>query len=826
MAVISELKLKSKNLLDESKSETGSLVAVDGSNYDTINRARSPFVYLEKGNYTISMSSDIRATTMFFYSQPQASGYFIGKYATTPIIQNGRRVATFPVEQDCYVRCVFVPEDETKITDLSATTLSEYNVMIEQGSEATEYQPYGYLDIKKYNNETIREIVHKDNKVEGLPNGNYHFAKANEVTNGVCENAVNEPIINMQVSGNSVQPLLPLEYQQVEYLENSGTQRIDVGLVPTNSTSIDITYQSMQPTGASQYIAGSRVNAGAILEYIINGSSSSTYWDVRLGGVTTTLTNISRMSEKIRSYLQLNNGVGIWTLTRVTAGTTYTKTISSAKVNATANLFLFAYNNIDANTHVNLRIYTCKIYEKDVLVRNYVPCYRKVDNVAGLYDLVTNEFYTNAGTGNFAIGANYESTPSIEQPIEIQSVGNKTKNLFDIAKAENGTLASQNGTNLGADQYPNRCRSGFIYLTAGSYVVSFNELLSTGNYLHRYSSNNQDSWLSSLTFTKSGNISKFTLEEDCYIRFTIQPIDTSSSLILNTETLAKYKPQLEKNFEPTQYEPYGYKIHINIYSDNLANEKTILENKLIGNSANGNINDSTTYNTLYMEVEENKTYVFENFVRADGTWLKGCFYDSNGAWVSAFEETTVTIPTGVKYVGRSFSNTVEVQLYLIHSQTEIYLNEPLRKINDIADVLDYKNKKVIRNVGSIIYNATESWSKYDSGNGYMETNDLFPDGKPVLCNMFVNSQTLIKTLAIRKNYANIYVYGVYDYYLTQAEWHAFLSENNMEVIGQLVTPTEENIEVPEISTLDGTTILNIETRLEPSAVVVRYWKQI
>jgi hypothetical protein len=158
--------------------------------------------------------------------------------------------------------------------------------------------------------------------------------------------------------------------------------------------------------------------------------------------------------------------------------------------------------------------------------------------------------------------------------------------------------------------------------------------------------------------------------------------------------------------------------------------------------------------------------------------------------------------------------------------TDIYVKEPLRMINGVADVLDYKNKKVIRNVGSVVYDGSKSWSTYASGNGYMITNSIFPDGKAVLCNRLVNTPSLIKTLSIRKNYANVYAYGIVDYYPTQAEWHAFLSENNMEVIGQLVTPTEEAIEVPEIMTFDGTTTFEVETELEPSGLSVKYWKQI
>ena len=46
-----------------------------------------------------------------------------------------------------------------------------------------------------------------------------------------------------------------------------------------------------------------------------------------------------------------------------------------------------------------------KIYEQNVLVRNYIPCYRKADNVIGLYDKVNGVFYTNAGSGTFLKGS-------------------------------------------------------------------------------------------------------------------------------------------------------------------------------------------------------------------------------------------------------------------------------------------------------------------------------------------------------------------------------------------------------------------------------------
>ena len=45
------------------------------------------------------------------------------------------------------------------------------------------------------------------------------------------------------------------------------------------------------------------------------------------------------------------------------------------------------------------KMYYCKIYDNDVLVRDFIPAVRDSDGKAGLYDLVTNQFYTNVGTG-------------------------------------------------------------------------------------------------------------------------------------------------------------------------------------------------------------------------------------------------------------------------------------------------------------------------------------------------------------------------------------------------------------------------------------------
>lgn len=48
------------------------------------------------------------------------------------------------------------------------------------------------------------------------------------------------------------------------------------------------------------------------------------------------------------------------------------------------------------------RIYGCKIYLDNVIIRELVPCYDTANDVKGLFDMITGRFLGNSGTGEFA----------------------------------------------------------------------------------------------------------------------------------------------------------------------------------------------------------------------------------------------------------------------------------------------------------------------------------------------------------------------------------------------------------------------------------------
>ena len=70
------------------------------------------------------------------------------------------------------------------------------------------------------------------------------------------------------------------------------------------------------------------------------------------------------------------------------------------------SIFLFAYRPGNMLYSKYFRLHLVKITDKlnNIIVRNFIPCYRKSDNEIGLYDTVEGKFYTNQGTGKFIPG--------------------------------------------------------------------------------------------------------------------------------------------------------------------------------------------------------------------------------------------------------------------------------------------------------------------------------------------------------------------------------------------------------------------------------------
>lgn len=184
---------------------------------------------------------------------------------------------------------------------------------------------------------------------------------------------------------------LPSEYQQVEYIESTGVQYIDTGFIPDDNSGFDIVYITNSNVGSSGYgtILGSRYDSRNTEFHLTTFNSEVRFGNNTYnGGIT--------VGELMHSVLKNK----VYTSNSVT-------TNLSGEFVAPGNLTVFALNVRGSITQYSkTRVYSLKLYDGDSLIRDYVPCYRKEDEVSGFFDLVTNEFYTNkkANTVDFIRG--------------------------------------------------------------------------------------------------------------------------------------------------------------------------------------------------------------------------------------------------------------------------------------------------------------------------------------------------------------------------------------------------------------------------------------
>ena len=189
---------------------------------------------------------------------------------------------------------------------------------------------------------------------------------------------------------------IPSAYQQVEYLQSSGTQYIDTLYVPKSYDSVKGEFLINSLTGVQSYQAlfGTRNSTNGANNCLALSFNSSQTWP-SFGAET----NIGSLFSTNRKYMiELSrNGLYVDGLVKVSS--------FSGTTDFVYPILLFARNRDDgAGSFLNGRLYNFKVYSNDVLIRNYIPSYRKSDSIGGLYDTVTNQFYTNSGTGTFTYG--------------------------------------------------------------------------------------------------------------------------------------------------------------------------------------------------------------------------------------------------------------------------------------------------------------------------------------------------------------------------------------------------------------------------------------
>lgn len=325
--------------------------------------------------------------------------------------------------------------------------------------------------------------------------------------------------------GNTIQSNLPYGFTQLDYIESTGSQYIDTGITADNTVEFDVTFNTSDNLGNSTYgcIFGSRQASVTKELQVTTYSDSGFYGTFRYGdsgNYNAYLTRLQKINVKL-----LNGKYIVDNEEKYSVDKTFSNNY---------NIYIFALNNGGtAAQYGKVKLYTLKLYKAGSLVRNFIPC-KSVNNEIGLFDLISNTFFANKGTGSFIAGDVTALTPTPENPIELKSTGDNV-NLFDVETISRNKSLS-NGVEVSTSGW---YASDFIEVNANEkyFIYGPNKTAGRDNFFYDENKN----YLSSI----SAITGELTIPSNAkYLRF-------------NGRIFELTEVKLEKGTKATPYSPYN-----------------------------------------------------------------------------------------------------------------------------------------------------------------------------------------------------------------------------------------------------------------------------
>lgn len=175
----------------------------------------------------------------------------------------------------------------------------------------------------------------------------------------------------------------------IEYIESSGTQYINTNYIPNTKTKIIADFEVTTKQTSNNDIIGV-VGQFSFRQYG-NADYFRTISGTAVRDFDTSVSILDRhIVEKAYNFTKVDS---------------YYIQTQASNVTFSYPVYLFAYNTGSSVANQGyLKLYSCKIYDGDTLVRDFIPIKTTV-NTYGLWDRVNKVFYKNAGTGTFAGGS-------------------------------------------------------------------------------------------------------------------------------------------------------------------------------------------------------------------------------------------------------------------------------------------------------------------------------------------------------------------------------------------------------------------------------------
>ena len=192
------------------------------------------------------------------------------------------------------------------------------------------------------------------------------------------------------IDGDLVLAVVPDGYTQVDFIQTTGSQYINTGISTETNTKLVVRFASTNITKVNNYMFGVATSSESLGACYVATSASLLL--ARYGATSIFSASIADLNahtitlsaEEIKyDDIQLSTDTAYYTSSPV--------------------MYIGA-TNIGGVAHCgNVKIYEFKVYTGTTLTANFIPC-KNASGVAGMYNLVNDQFYENAGTGSFITG--------------------------------------------------------------------------------------------------------------------------------------------------------------------------------------------------------------------------------------------------------------------------------------------------------------------------------------------------------------------------------------------------------------------------------------
>ena len=481
------------------------------------------------------------------------------------------------------------------------------------------------------------------------------------------------------------------------------------------------------------------------------------------------------------------------------------------------------------------------------------------------------------------------ASPNLDYPQDIQSVGLKTNNLLNPNTVEdvNKYVDAWSG-NLYTSSTTTWRSSDFIAIVGGN-IYYFNAINSNASAAGiAWYDENKNYISGQSTTTVNQNNGKITAPSNAsYLR-------VSWIIDVGYNNDWRNTVQLKEETKGIEYEPYGYNIPIKTSGNNLFDSDynftgynayglkiDYLENEncfVINGTATAAMIFAERWVNIPIIKGENfsisSRYVSGTITKPNTTDYAVAYFGASDAintsnnWNNASLAENDKIKENIKcnydYItkfwffisaGVSFDNykvkiqlekgnkTTEYEKYVEPQTTNIYLDEPLRKISSNADSIIYKDKMLNKNISSIILTDEEGvkwyyWetSKTENTMGvYYNNPEVLGVYKSPKFKNLIGFSNYFKLITKAVNLQNDSLVGGMYFapgsdppyisfkvpYTNLTEWRNHLKELNengkpLEVVYELIETEEKDIALPRINVSEGASIIEFDTDIKPS----------